>query len=47
MTDFLTIILIFAAWIFITKYLFPKIGVPTWGMPYNPQCEDKDIKEEE
>ena len=29
MTDALTIIILFAAWIFITKFLFPKMGVPT------------------
>ena len=29
MNDALTIVLIFAAWIFITKYLLPKMGVPT------------------
>jgi len=29
MNDMLTIIIIFAAWIFITKVLFPKMGVPT------------------
>jgi hypothetical protein len=29
MNDVLTIIIIFAAWLFITKYLFPKMGVPT------------------
>ena len=29
MNDTLTIIIIFAAWLFITKVLFPKMGVPT------------------
>jgi hypothetical protein len=29
MSDVLTIIIIFAAWLFITKVLFPKMGVPT------------------
>ena len=29
MTDILSIILIFGAWFVITKYLFPKMGVPT------------------
>lgn len=29
MNDALTIIIIFAAWLFITKVIFPKIGVPT------------------
>ena len=29
MSDTLTIIIIFAAWLFITKVLFPKMGVPT------------------
>lgn len=29
MNDVLTIIIIFAAWLFITKVIFPKIGVPT------------------
>jgi hypothetical protein len=29
MNDALTIIIIFSAWLFITKVLFPKMGVPT------------------
>lgn len=29
MNDAILIIAIFAAWIIITKYVFPKIGVPT------------------
>jgi hypothetical protein len=29
MSDALTIIIIFAAWLFIAKVLFPKMGVPT------------------
>ncbi len=29
MNDALTIIIIFAAYLFITKVLFPKMGVPT------------------
>lgn len=29
MNDALTIVLIFAAWLFITKVIFPKMGVPT------------------
>ncbi len=29
MSDALTIIIIFAAWLFITKVLFPKMGVLT------------------
>lgn len=29
MSDALTIIIIFAAWLFITKVVFPKMGVPT------------------
>jgi len=29
MNDGLAIIIIFAAWILITKFIFPKMGVPT------------------
>ena len=29
MSETLTIIIIFIAWLFITKVLFPKLGVPT------------------
>jgi len=29
MTDAISIVVIFAVWILITKFLFPKMGVPT------------------
>ena len=47
MTDALTVIILFAAWIFITKFLFPKMGLPTWGVPYVSQGEKEEEKENE